>query len=193
MDQAPSRDSKRWSDRRSTKTGFRRKWPRDTHMSISCTGTLPGIPAWQASAHPYTVKLVEDAHRRTLHGGVGLTTARIRKRHWVPRLRLLTKREIKQCYGWHRFQVRAAAKPTLALGTVVRPDAFDNSGTAKSGGSRVPTYPWRCNCSGSTNARYCWQRASQLNTEHWLCRQFENHFVFCYRFNLQERLVWYGF
>ena len=67
--------------------------------------------------------------------------ARIRERHWVPRRRRLTKRDIKQCYGCHRFQVRAAAKPLLVLGTVVRPDAFDNSGTAKPGGSGVETYP----------------------------------------------------
>ena len=51
--------------------------------------------------------------------------ARIRERHWVRRLRRLTKRVIKQCYGCHRFQVRAAAKPPLALRTVVRAGAFD--------------------------------------------------------------------
>ena len=39
------------------------------------------------------------------------------------------------------FQVRAAAKPPLALRTIVRPDTFDNSGTAKPGGSGVQTYP----------------------------------------------------
>ena len=57
--------------------------------------------------------------------------ARMREPHWVPRLRRLTKRVIKQSYGCHRFQVRAAAKPPLALRTIVRPDTFDNSGTAK--------------------------------------------------------------
>ena len=51
--------------------------------------------------------------------------ARIGERHWVPRLRRLTKRVIKHCYGCHRFQVRAAAKPPLALRTVVRAGAFD--------------------------------------------------------------------
>ena len=51
--------------------------------------------------------------------------ARIGERHWVPRLRRLTKRVIKRCYGCHRFQVRAAAKPPLALRTVVRAGAFD--------------------------------------------------------------------
>ena len=41
---------------------------RNTTQSICLTRTSP-----------YTVKLVEDAHRRTLHGGVGLTMARIRE------------------------------------------------------------------------------------------------------------------
>ena len=61
--------------------------------------------------HPYTVKLVEDAHRRTLHGGVSLTMSRIQERYWVPRLRRLTKRVIKRCHGCRRFQVRAAFRP----------------------------------------------------------------------------------
>ena len=93
---------------------------------LICRGRVQGhYPVYLPDKHPYTVKLVEDAHRRTLHGGVGLTMARIRERHWVPRLRRLTKRVIKQCYGCHRFQVRAAAKPPLALRTVVRAGAFD--------------------------------------------------------------------
>ena len=54
---------------------------------------------------------MEDAHRRTLHGGVGLTMSRIRERYWVPRLRSLSKRVIKRCHGRHGFQVRAAARP----------------------------------------------------------------------------------
>ena len=84
---------------------------------LICRGRVQGhYPVYLPDKHPYTVKLVEDAHRRTLHGGVGLTMARIRERHWVPRLRRLTKRVIKQCYGCHHFRVRAAAKPPLALG-----------------------------------------------------------------------------
>ena len=51
--------------------------------------------------------------------------ARIGERRWVPRLRRLTKRVIKHCYGCHRFQVRAAAKPPLALRTVMRAGTFD--------------------------------------------------------------------
>ena len=79
---------------------------------LVCRGRVQGhYPVYLPDMHPYTVKLVEEAHRRTLHGGVGLTMARIRERYWVPRLRRLTKKVIKQCYGCRRFQVRAAARP----------------------------------------------------------------------------------
>ena len=37
-------------------------------------------------------KIVEDAHIRTLHEGVCLTMAEVRKEYWIPRLRSLTKK-----------------------------------------------------------------------------------------------------
>ena len=79
---------------------------------LVCNGRLQGhYPAYLSDAHPYTAKLVEEAHYRTLHGGVGLVMARIRERHWVQRLRRLAKRAIKQCHGCHRFHVSAIAQP----------------------------------------------------------------------------------
>ena len=44
-------------------------------------------------------KFVEHAHKSTLHGGVGLTMVKVRERHWIPRLRRLAKRVIKDCHG----------------------------------------------------------------------------------------------
>ena len=79
---------------------------------LECRGRLQGhYPIYLPDQHPYTLKLVEDAHQRTLHGGVGLTMARVRQNHWIPRLRRLTKRVIKQCHGCRRFQARAETKP----------------------------------------------------------------------------------
>ena len=37
--------------------------------------------------------------------------ARVRQNHWIPRLRRLAKRVIRQCRGCRRFQARAVAKP----------------------------------------------------------------------------------
>ncbi|XP_068713043.1 uncharacterized protein [Montipora foliosa] len=79
---------------------------------FECRGRMQGhYPVYLPDTHPYTVKLVEDAHRRTLHGGVGLTMTRIRERYWVPRLRRLAKRVIKGCYSYRRFQVKATERP----------------------------------------------------------------------------------
>ena len=67
---------------------------------LECRGRLQGhYPICLPDQHPYTLKLVEDAHQRTLHGRNGLTMARVRQNHWIPRLRRLAKRVIKQCYG----------------------------------------------------------------------------------------------
>ena len=79
---------------------------------LECRGRVQGqYPVYLPDAHPYTVKLVEDAHQHTMHGGVGLTMARVREDYWVPRLRRATKKVIKQCHGCRRFQAIAIARP----------------------------------------------------------------------------------
>lgn len=78
-------------------------------------------PVYLPDTHPYTIKLVEDAHRRTLHGGVGLTMALIRECYWVPRLRRLAKRVIKGCYGCRRFQVKATERPPPGTSLLIEP------------------------------------------------------------------------
>jgi hypothetical protein len=47
----------------------------------------------------FSEKVVQDAHILTLHGGVGLTMSNVRDVYWIPRLRQLAKKVIKQCYG----------------------------------------------------------------------------------------------
>ena len=61
----------------------------------------------------FTQTFVRHAHERTLHGGLGLTMAEVRERFWVPRLRKLTKKIIKSCWGCKRFQLIAQATPHL--------------------------------------------------------------------------------
>ena len=79
---------------------------------LECRGRIQGdYPVYLPDNHLYTEKLVTEAHLGTLHGGVGLTMAKVRERHWVPRLRRLTKKIVKTCYGCKRFQVRALASP----------------------------------------------------------------------------------
>lgn len=56
-------------------------------------------------------RLVEEAHQETLHGGVGLTMAKVRTRYWIPKLRQLVKKVRKSCHGCKRFQASAYAAP----------------------------------------------------------------------------------
>ena len=80
--------------------------------TLECRGRIQGeYPVYLPDTHPYTLKVVEEAHLRTLHGGVGLVMAKVRERNWVPRLRRLTQRVIKQCFGCRRFQACAVARP----------------------------------------------------------------------------------
>ena len=46
---------------------------------------------------PFTIKLVFQANLSTLHGGVGLTMAKVREKFWVPRLRRLAKKIRRSC------------------------------------------------------------------------------------------------
>jgi hypothetical protein len=79
---------------------------------IVCHGRIQGHdPIYLPNNHLFTEKLVQEAHLRTLHGGVGLTMTHIRKRYWIPKLRSLAKRQIKSCYGCRRFQATAIVNP----------------------------------------------------------------------------------
>ena len=63
----------------------------------------------------YREKFVEEAHESTLHEGTQLTMAKVRERHWVPRLRRLVKRIVKKCSGCKLFQAAALAVPPPGL------------------------------------------------------------------------------
>ena len=55
---------------------------------LVCIGRIQGhYPIYLPDTCTYTEKFVQQAHNATLHGGVGLTMAKVRQEHWVPRLR----------------------------------------------------------------------------------------------------------
>ena len=79
---------------------------------LECRGRIQGdYPVYLPDTAIYTEKLVQHAHEVTLHGGVGLTMAKVRETHWIPRLRQLAKRLMKRCYGGKRFNLSAYANP----------------------------------------------------------------------------------
>jgi hypothetical protein len=78
---------------------------RMTDGNLKCHGRIQGdLPIYLPDNDLYTEKLVEQCHHETLHGGVSLTMTKVREIYWIPRLRRLTKRVIKRCYGCKRFQ-----------------------------------------------------------------------------------------
>ena len=54
-------------------------------------------------------KIVQEAHIRTIHGGVSLTMREVRKNYWIPKLRGLAKKIRSNCFGCKRFQITAFA------------------------------------------------------------------------------------
>ena len=77
-----------------------------------CRGRIQGdYPIYLPPQAEFTARVVADAHTQTLHGGVGLTMAWIRRTYWIPRLRQLTKEIIKGCYGCKRFHAIAYGAP----------------------------------------------------------------------------------
>ena len=80
-----------------------------------CQDRLQGsYPTYLLPDYLLTQKMVHDAHVLSLHGGVGLAITLIHQEYWVPRLRWLTKKVIRCCYGCKIFQVAAFANPPTA-------------------------------------------------------------------------------
>ena len=59
----------------------------------------------------FTERTDHDKHVLSLHGGVGLKMSLVGQQYWVPRLRQLTKRVIRGCYGCKKFQVTVFSNP----------------------------------------------------------------------------------
>ena len=79
---------------------------------LECRGQIIGVyPIYLPDDSLFTFKFVQQVHLTTLHGGVTLTMAKVKDTHWVPRLRRLTKKVIKSCWGCKRFQAQAYQSP----------------------------------------------------------------------------------
>ena len=79
---------------------------------LECRGRIMGeYPIYLPDDHPFKAKLVFNAHLLTLHGGVGLTMAKVPEKYWVPRLRRLVKKLRGGCHGCKRFRARAYQAP----------------------------------------------------------------------------------
>ena len=51
-------------------------------------------------------KITYKAHKIAMHGGVILTMAAIKENYWIPKLRQIAKRVIRNCFGCNRFHAK---------------------------------------------------------------------------------------
>ena len=80
---------------------------------FECRGCIQGVyPIYLPDDAVFAEKLVIHAYLQTLHGGVGLTMARVKECYWVPWLRGLMKRVIRSCYGCKKISNHGISKPT---------------------------------------------------------------------------------
>ena len=85
---------------------------KSTDGLFECRGSIQGeYPIYVPGDHVLARKLVEEVHLKTLHGGVGMTTAGIHEKYWIPKLRRLAKQVIKSRHGCKKFQAVAFANP----------------------------------------------------------------------------------
>lgn len=83
---------------------------------LECRGRIIGeYPIYLPDTHPFTSKVVFHAHLTTIHGGIGITMAKVRERYWVPRLRRLTKKITRSCHGCKRFRAKAYETPPRGI------------------------------------------------------------------------------
>ena len=81
---------------------------------LECRGRIQGdYPVCLPHSALYTVEVVQHTHVVTLHGGAGLTMAKVRERFWVPRLRKLTF--LRAVGGCKRFRAIPAQDPPSGL------------------------------------------------------------------------------
>ena len=82
-----------------------------------CIGRVPDYnPIFLPRRHRYTTLLIQQYHRRLLHGGVSITMCNIRERFWIPKVRALVKKVVHECSHCKKFRVKplpARAKSLL--------------------------------------------------------------------------------
>lgn len=85
---------------------------RNSEGIYECRGRIQGsYPVYLPPKVTLSEKIVQDAHELTLHGGVGLTMALVRRDYWIPRLRQLVRSVYTHCYGCKKFHTTAFHKP----------------------------------------------------------------------------------
>ena len=77
-----------------------------------CQGRIQGdYPIWIPRNSKLAEKTVQHFHKKTIHGGVVMKMTAVRDQYWIPKLRQLTKRIIRNCYGCKRYHIKPSDTP----------------------------------------------------------------------------------
>ena len=99
----------------------RPKWKlvkdKETNL-LKCTGRIQGYNPVYLEDRPFTQKLIQHVHNQIKHLGVANTMAALREEWWIPPLRTLVKKEIRNCNVCKVF----ATKPYGTLTTSALPE-----------------------------------------------------------------------
>jgi hypothetical protein len=82
---------------------------------LRCKGRIIGVhPVYLPRNHCFSTLVVSDAHEHTLHGGVGLTMAKIQQEWWIEKLRSLVKSVLHKCNTCVKYRARPLPTPMQA-------------------------------------------------------------------------------
>lgn len=81
-----------------------------------CYGKVPGYnPIFLPRNNKLVISVIEQSHKKTLHGGVGITMSDVRKRFWVPKLRAQVKKVVHDCFHCKRHRVKPLSAPEKSM------------------------------------------------------------------------------
>ena len=84
---------------------------------VKCLGRIQGYQPIYLERSPFTDKLIRHVHRQVMHMGVASTMGALRETWWIPKMRTMVKKEIRNCNVCKVF----AAKPFDAPETAALP------------------------------------------------------------------------
>ena len=105
----------------------------NTNGTLECRSRITGnYPIYLPRSSSLSKKIVQEAHKKTLHGGTTLTAAEVRIKYWIPKLRQFTKQVTRHCYGCKQHHLKAYSvrqQGQLSTGKTVSERAFEVNGT----------------------------------------------------------------
>lgn len=111
---------RRWAERAQKgipddlkKPGWELVKDKETNL-LKCKGRIQGYNPVYLEDTQFTRKLIQHVHTQIQHLGVANTMATLREEWWIPRLRTLVKKEIRDCNVCKVFATKPYGAPTTS-------------------------------------------------------------------------------